>query len=211
MPALDRTLDAIIETHPDADHIGGFSELLNRYEVGVFISPGIPKDTATAKKLEQQVDEKNIPRIVARRGLSLDLGEGAVLYVLYPDRDVSGLPNNKVNEGGIVARLVYGESEVLLMADVGKVVETRLVQLDGAGLESDLLKVSHHGSRFSTGEPFVSIVSPEVAVISVGKNSYGHPTPEALFVLKKAGAEILRTDQEGTVVFTSDGKHFTRK
>jgi len=211
MPALDRTLDAIIETHPDADHIGGFSELLNRYEVGAFISPGIPKDTATAKKLEQQVDKKKIPRVIARRGMSLDLGGGAVLYVLYPDRDVSGLSNSKVNEGGIVARLVYGESEVLLMADVSSAVETRLMQLDAEELGADVLKVGHHGSRFSTSEKFVSAVTPGVAVISVGKNSYGHPTAQALNILKAAGAEILRTDQEGTMVFTSDGERFTRE
>ncbi len=209
MPALDRSLDAVIGTHPDADHIGGFTALLERYEVGVYIEPGIPKDTATAKKLSAAVDSKHILRIIARRGMSLELGGGARLDILYPDRDVSTLPNTKVNEGGIVARLVYGASEVLLMADVGKVTEARLLEL-GEDLESDILKVGHHGSRFSTGEQFVSAVAPEIAVISVGaKNTYGHPTAQALSVLKNAGAEILRTDERGTIVCTSDAIRFS--
>lgn len=208
MPALDRSLDAVIATHPDADHIGGFAEVLERYEVGVYISPGIAKDTATAKRLEARVDEKEIPRIPARRGQSLDLGAGARLDILYPDRDVSALSSDKANEGGVVARLVYGESEALLMADVGAGVEWRLMQLDSAGLASDIVKVGHHGSRFSTGAAFVEAVSPDIAVLSVGKNSYGHPTPQTLGVLESAGVEVLRTDEKGAVRCVSDGARF---
>lgn len=209
MPALDRSVDAIIATHPDADHIGGLTAMLERYEVGVFISPGIYKGTATAKTLETKIDEKQIPRVVARRGQVLDLGGGARLDILYPDHDVSNLPDDKANEGGVVVRLVYGSSEALLMADVGAGVEARLVQLDGAVLDSDLLKVGHHGSRFSTGAAFVKAVSPGTAVISVGKNSYGHPTPQALGVLQKVGAKILRTDESGTIRCVSDGAAFS--
>jgi competence protein ComEC len=209
MPPMDRTLDAIVATHPDADHIGGFAELLERYDVGVYISPGIPKGTATAKKLETAVDAKEIPRITARRGMSLELGGGARLDILYPDHDVSNLPEDKVNEGGIVARLVYGASEALLMADVGFGVETRLLQLDASELDSDLLKVGHHGSKYSTAQKFVASVSPEVALISVGKNSYGHPTPQVLNILENAQATILRTDEKGTIKCVSDGARFS--
>jgi len=209
MPALDRSIDAIIETHPDADHIGGFVGLLQRYEVGVFISPGIPKPTATARALEQEVSEFAVPRVIARRGMSLDIGGGARLDILYPDHDVSNVPSDKVNEGGIVVRLVYGQSEALLMADVGKGVETQLLLLDGEALHSDLLKVGHHGSRFSSGEEFVTAVSPTVALISVGaKNTYGHPTQAALAALQNVGANILRTDQKGTIRCFSDGAAF---
>lgn len=210
MPALDRSLDAIIATHPDADHIGGFAEVLERYEVGAYIAPGIPKDTATAQHLEAAVEERRIPRILARRGMTLELGGGAVLEVLYPDYDVSSLPGEKANEGGIVARVRYGESEALLMADVGKGVEARLLALEGAGLESDVLKVGHHGSKYSSGEAFVAAVSPEVALISVGAgNSYGHPTLQTLGVLNAAGADILRTDEEGTIRCVSSGVRFS--
>ena len=209
MPALDRSLDAIIETHPDSDHIGGFSGLLNRYEVGVFISPGIPKDTATAKKLEQRVDEKKIPRVIARRGMSLDLGDGARLDILYPDRDVSTLPGSRANEGCIVAKLVYKNTSALLACDAPALTEVRLLQIAPEELESDILKVPHHGSKYSSTEAFIDAVHPAAAVISVGKNSYGHPTNQTLDRLAARDIEVLRTDEKGTIVCKSDGAKFS--
>lgn len=211
MPRLDRSLDAIVATHPDADHIGGFKKLLERYDVGAYIYPNIPKDTAVARALEEQVDAQDIPRVVARRGMTLELGDGAVLTVLYPERDVSHLGGDKANEGGVVARLVYGEFEALFTADVGGGVEARLLQLDAEGLDSDFLKVGHHGSKYSSTPTFVAAVSPEVAAISVGKNSYGHPTAQALAELGRVGAEILRTDEKGTIRCVSDGASFSCK
>lgn len=207
MPALDRSLDAVVATHPDADHIGGFVDLLPRYDIGAYIEPGIIKDTATAKKVLAEVAEQKIPRVVARRGMTMDLGGGAILEVLYPDRDVTYIGSDKANEGAIVMRLNYGATCALLMSDVGAGVEGNLISLTNPNC--DILKVGHHGSRFSSSDAFVKEVSPSVAIISVGKNSYGHPTPQALGVLKKYGAEILRTDQSGTVVCTSDAAQFT--
>lgn len=209
MPSLDRTLDAVIATHPDADHIAGVSSVLERYEVGLYISPGIAKTAATAKTLEATIDEKNIPRLLARRGMTFDVGGGASLEILYPDHDVSNLPNEKVNEGGIVARVRYGTTEALLMADVGKGVETRLLELEGEDIDSDILKLGHHGSKYSSAQTFVSAVSPDVALISVGAdNSYGHPAPQTLSTLRNAGAQIFRTDEKGTVTCRSDGARF---
>lgn len=208
MPALDRSLDAVIATHPDADHIGGFVDVIERYGIGVYIMSGIPKETKTAERLEAAVEERRIPRIVARRGMVLELGGGAALEVLYPDYDVSVLPEGKANEGGIVTRLRFGESAALLMADVGKGVEARLLVLEGEALESDVLKVGHHGSRYSSDEAFVTAVSPETAVISVGKNSYGHPTAQALGVVGRVGALLLRTDEDGTIICRSSGIRF---
>lgn len=209
MPYGDRTIDAVIATHPDADHVAGFVDLLRRYRVGAFIDPGISKPTATAQRLEQEVADLHIPRYLARRGMVLDLGGGARLEILFPDRDVSGLASNKVNEGGIVARLVYGESEALLMADVPVSVEDHLVVLDGGQLQSDLLKVGHHGSKTATSDEFLSAVHPQIAIISVGANNrYGHPTAEVLNRLREYGITVVRTDLNGAVTFRSDGKNF---
>lgn len=211
MPALDYSLDAVIATHPDADHIGGFDEVFSRYAVGAYIYPGLKKDTATSRTLEKLVDEKEISRVIARRGMVLELGGGVQLRVLYPEGDVSYLPSEKANEGGVVLELVYEESELLLMADVGFGVENRLRLLDDTELNSDVLKVGHHGSRFSSSETFLAAVSPDTALISVSKNNtYGHPTTQTLLRLRNAGAEIFRTDQEGTIVLRSQGGTFER-
>lgn len=206
LPLGDRTLDAVVATHPDADHIGGMAELLRRYSVGAYISPGIPKSTATARELEETVDELAVSRVVAHRGTTLDLGGGATLEVLYPDRDVSALPDSKSNDGCIVMRLVYGETSALLACDAPDYVESHVAQVDD--VDSDILKVAHHGSRYSSSDIFVAEVSPEVAIISVGKNSYGHPTAQTLNTLERHDAQILRTDQNGTVLCKSDGAAF---
>lgn len=212
MAPFDRSLDAIIETHPDADHIGGFVDLLERYEVETFIEPGILKDTATAKALLRGVDEEGAQHVIACRGMYLDLGGGAELYILFPDFDVSTLSASKSNEGGIVARLVYGATSMLFMADVSKKVEDRLVELEGENLQSDVLKIGHHGSKNSTGEQFLATVLPAAAIISVGDhNKYGHPTQEVLTELSTQNIKTLRTDEEGTIIFVSDGKEFLRK
>lgn len=205
MSFADRTLDAVIGTHPDADHVGGFVEVFPRYEVATYIEPGIFKDTATAKKVLSLVQEEGAKHLIARKGMTIEVGGGAVLEVLYPDRDVTNIGGDKANEGAIVMRLIYGETCALLMADVSASVESRL----SGDLNCEVLKVGHHGSRFSTSDSFVKEVSPEVAVISVGKNNYGHPTEQVLSVLNKYGAEILRTDQKGTVFCKSDRFQFT--
>lgn len=209
MQPFDRTLDVVIETHPDADHTAGLVDVLGRYQVRAFVEPGVPKNTATFATLLREVDEKDIPHVVARRGMQLELGGGALLEVLYPDTDVSTISSNKANDGGIVARLTYGEASMLFMADVSNKIEARLLTLDGSALDADLLKVGHHGSRTSTSDAFVKAVTPAAAIISVGKdNRYGHPTNDVLTTLERNKVKTLRTDEEGTVVFTSNGGEF---
>ncbi len=210
MPAGDRTLDAVIETHPDADHMGGFVDVLARYTVGAFIEPGIDKHNATIDALEKEVVDQHIPRIIARRGMQLDLGAGARLDILYPDTDVSGY-GNKTNDGSIVAHLVYGKTSVLLTGDAPTNVETHLMQIASTSeLMSNILKVGHHGSRFSTGATFVKEVSPQTAVISVGAhNTYGHPTKQVLDILAAQNIPVIRTDESGTIRCVSDGAVFS--
>ena len=211
MGVFDRSLDAVVETHPDADHIAGLVDVFERYEVEAFIEPGIPKDTLTYERLQQEVKEEGAAHLLARRGMRLELGGGAELKVLFPDTDVSGLSSDKANEGGVVMKLTYGEATMLFMADVSSKVEARLITLEGSELDVDLLKVGHHGSRTSTSDAFVKAVTPAAAIISVGaENNYGHPTSDVLQTLTKNAATPLRTDQEGTVIFVSNGGEFVR-
>ncbi|HVV38841.1 MAG TPA: MBL fold metallo-hydrolase [Candidatus Paceibacterota bacterium] len=219
MPLSDRSIDAVLATHLDADHITGFIDLLKRYSVGAFIESGLVKSTLTARTLEKEVDAEKIPRTIARRGMSLDLGGGAYLDVLSPDYDVSILPEDKGNEGCIVAHLVYGKTSMLLMCDASMDVEDHIMALGSlptgqAGttqIKSDILKVGHHGSHSSTGDEFVSEVDPSVAIISVGAhNTYGHPAEQTLDTLAAHNVETLRTDEEGTIKFISNGEKFVR-
>ncbi|MDB5225702.1 MAG: internalization-like protein competence protein ComEC/Rec2, competence protein ComEC protein [Candidatus Adlerbacteria bacterium] len=208
MPLGDRTLDAVIETHPDADHMGGFIDVLDRYQVGSYISPDISKTNTVIEAVKKELAQQDIPVYTARRGMVIDLGGGAELDILYPDMDVSGY-GEKTNDGSIVARLVYGETEVLLTGDAAFDTENHLLAVASTSLASDLLKVGHHGSKTSTGSAFIEAIHPELALISVGaKNSYGHPTKEALERLRAAGVPVMRTDVQGTIVCRSDGRQF---
>jgi len=210
MPLGDRTLDAVIETHPDADHMGGFVDVLKRYSVGAFIEPGISKHNATIDALEKEVSAQHIPRIIARRGMMLDIGGGARLDILYPDIDVTNF-GESTNEGSIVAHLVYGETSVLLTADAPFSTESHLMRISSStDLQSTILKVGHHGSKYSTSDAFVSVVSPQMAVVSVGaRNTYGHPAPRVLEVLAAHQVPLLRTDEGGTIICVSNGVRFT--
>jgi competence protein ComEC len=209
----DRTIDAVIATHPDADHIGGFVDLLPRYTVKNFIEPGIPDDTATSRKLEGETDAEGIRREKAYRGMWLDLGGGARLDILFPDFDVSTVPKDKTNDGCVVAHLVYKNTSAIFTCDAPQEVEDHLISIaTSTELASQLLKVGHHGSRYSSSNEFLDAVGATFAAISVGANNrYGHPTEETLARLEAHGIQIDRTDKEGTLIYVSDGNSFVKK
>lgn len=204
MPFYDRTIDVVIATHPDKDHIGGLIEVLKGYEVDIFMEPGVSSDTGAYQELEKTIADKKLPRILARRGMSLNLGEGARLNILFPDRNTDEW---ETNTASIVAKLAYGDTSFLLTGDSPLAIEKYLSMIDGQNLKSDVLKAGHHGSRTSTSESFASLVSPEYAVISAGKdNRYGHPHKEVLDIFEKITATILKTYEQGTISFSSDGE-----
>lgn len=201
MTFYDKSIDVVVATHPDADHIGGIPDVLENYKVDLFMEPGVESNTDLYKTMEELVSKKGINKIEARRGMILDLGAGAMLEILFPIFDPSDLLTNTAS---IVARLTYGESEFLLTGDSPSSIENYLITL--GDMESDVLKVGHHGSKTSTSPDFVEIVSPQYAVISVGKdNRYGHPTQEVLETLEKENIKIFRTDLDGRIIFESDG------
>lgn len=203
MSFFDRNIDAVVATHPDADHIGGLVDVLERYEVGVFIESGVENDTGPTRALEAAVQNAAPPRVIARRGMRLILGGGAYADILYPDRDVSKM---ETNAGSIVMRVVYGEHEFLLTGDAPKAIEGILVSHYGESLKSDVLKAGHHGSKTSSGEIFVKTVDPQYAVFSRGcDNRYGHPAPEVVATFQKFNIPTLDTCEEGAITFHSNG------
>ena len=204
MSPFDRKLDAIVITNPDADHIGGFLDILKNYKVAKVFEPGTFNDSKTYQNLEAEIKRQNIPDILVKRGMRLDLGDGAVIDILFPDRDVSTWA---ANDGSVVAKLTYGKTSVMLTGDATALTEKIILGENfPPQLASTVLKVGHHGSRTSTSAEFVQAVSPAYALISDGKdNKYGHPHQETLDTLTRFGAKIFRTDLLGTIVMKSDG------
>jgi competence protein ComEC len=209
MPFYDRSIDVVLATHADQDHVGGLPDVLKKYKTNIFIESGVPGESSSYHELEKIVNggeaKGSVKKILARRGMNVDLGDGAVLQILFPITVFDGMETNKAS---IVARLVYGENEFLLTGDAPIAIENYLISL--GGLQSDVLKTGHHGSKTSTSPAFVSAVSPQYAVISVGKdNKYGHPNKETLGTLNNFGAQVLRTDELGRIIFRSDGNNLT--
>ena len=206
MPFYDRSVDALIVSNPDKDHFAGFVDVLNRYEVHDVIEPGTVSATAIYHTFKDLVAKKHIPDLLLKTGdrIVLDEKRGVVLDILFPDRDVSGLA---INDGSLVARLSYRNICFMMMGDAPQKIEEYLMHLfSPEALHCQVLKVGHHGSRTSTSANFVQAVAPEYAVISDGKdNKYGHPHQETLDTLNNFGVNILRTDELGTITFTTDG------
>ncbi len=209
MPAYDKSIDVLIATHTDLDHLGGLVEVLKSYSVGEVIENGLPADTQVYQAWEKLISEKHIPRYVARVGDRMMLDAGTTLDILGPwPEDFTPIPQ-KANEAMIVSRLTEGANSFLFMGDLERSDELRLTR-SGLKIASDVLKVAHHGSRFTSSELFLERADPSYAAISVGaKNSYGHPTQETLDRLAHTNAKLFRTDQDGTVTFLSDGNALT--
>ena len=206
LPYGDKSIDVILNTNPDADHYAGFLDLLKTYAVGTEIESGVPSDTKTYAEFESLLKEKHIPQIVARKGMHVILDEARnISYdVLFPDRDVTGWTHN---DASVVGRLHYGDTTVMLTGD-GTIKTESLVLADNplADIQSDILKVGHHGSRTSTSDAFLNAVQPMYAVISAGKNNrYGHPHKEVTDRLAAHSIQTLVTKDVGTVTFETDG------
>lgn len=209
LPFGERRIDVVVATHPDADHITGLVEVLRRYDVSAFIEPGVDSQSDLDDLLRAEVKGEGAAHLIAGRGLEVRLGKEALLTVLFPNKDVSKL---ETNEASIVMKLVYGENEFLFTGDSTKNTEYLLLALGEEGLRADVLHVGHHGSDTSTSILYARAVSPEYAVISAGQNNrYGHPRASVLNILDKTGAKILKTFEQGTIIFETDGKNLVLK
>jgi len=207
MPFGDRSIDVVIATHPDADHIGGLPEVVSRYDVGLLLESGVESDNKIDDELDKRVEERGVEKLLAKRGMTINFGDGVRLRILFPDRDVSSW---ETNEASIVARLDYGESSFLFTGDSPTKIENTMIYHSEESkelLDVDVLKVGHHGSRTSTSLSYAQAVSPEYAVISAGKgNRYGHPHKEVLNILEKVDAKTISTAESGTIKFETDGE-----
>lgn len=227
-PWWDRSIDLMVATHPDGDHIGGLIDVLARYKVSTILISSVEGGTKTWDTLSRAMSDEKASVIVAKRGQIIDMGGEVYLEILSPDRDV---PNVDTNLGCVVARLVYGTTSFMLSCDAPQAIENYLVALDGStslttsgstsfddaqnkslttggsGLKSTVLKAGHHGSKTSSSPFFVGFVDPAFVVFSRGcDNKYGHPNQETIDTFARFNIPTLDTCTSGTITFVSDGQ-----
>ncbi len=203
MGYFDRTLDMVVATHEDRDHVGGLPDVLSHYRVGTFLRTENQGGSAEAHTIDDVTKIGGSEIVLARRGMTFDLGASTTLTVLFPDRDPTHL---EPNTSSIVAKLTYGSQSFLFTGDSPQVIEKYLVSLDAPGLASNVLKLGHHGSRTSSAREYLEAVHPEYGVVSSGKhNRYGHPHKEVVDLLQELGIQMPNTAEEGNVVFETDG------
>lgn len=196
-------LDLVIGTHPHADHIGGLINVMQEFSVEEVIDPAVAHTTKTFEDYLTLIDNNNITFTEGRAGMARDLGGGANLDILHPTQPSS----SHLNDASVVARLSYGEVSFLFTGDVEEQAENELLSRDKQLLESDVLKVAHHGSSSSTSPAFLEATNPDFAVIMCGEdNTYGHPHSQVLELLRNHGVEVYRTDVHGSIVFVTDGE-----
>lgn len=207
MPFYDRTIELIVSTHPDSDHLAGLVEVMKNYEIGAILTNGRDCASAICQEFNRIVKRKNIKTTVADIGQKIDFGYGAKMDILLPNRPSKDTAvKNEDNNLSIISRLAYGADSFLFTGDAEAKEEAELASV-WPDLKTEVLKVAHHGSKNSTSELFLDKIKPKLSVISVGaKNRYGHPRPETLEKLKKIGAAILRTDLGGDIKLESEGK-----
>jgi competence protein ComEC len=201
MPFYDRTIDLIILTHPDHDHIFGLLEVLKRYQVKNILWTGVVKDTDEYKEWNKLIQEERANILIAEAGQKINLAQDVYFLILYPSESLEGLEAEDSNDTSIVARLIFNDNSFLFAGDISQKIELKLID-QNQELDSDILKVAHHGSKASTSPEFLQAVSPETAVISVGENKWGHPAEEVLQRLEQFGIKILTTQDSGDVRFS---------
>lgn len=206
---FDREIDLVAATHPDLDHIAGLVDVLKRYKVETILMTTNEGDSGAAASFADAAPEEGAEVILADAGQVLQLGANTTIQVFAPTGDESKLESNTAS---IVLRVVYGETSFMLTGDAPLEIENYLVQTYGAQLDSDVLKLGHHGSKTSTSDAWLDTVTPEYAVVSAGiDNRYGHPHQDVMQRVFKRNIQTSHTGTDGTVTFQSDGKTVWRK
>lgn len=201
-------IDYLVATHPHADHIGGMPEIIEKYDIGQIFMPNAEASSKTFENMLDVIEDKNLYINTAYAGKNIFDDSGIKADIISPEKDRS---YNDLNNCSAVVKLECGEKSFLFMGDAEKEIEDNISD-SYAYLKSDVLKVGHHGSSTSSEYEFIKKVSPEYAVISCGKdNTYGHPHTETIDNLKKVDAEVLRTDELGTIKIETDGKNLAVK
>jgi len=205
IPFWDKTIELVVLTHPDKDHFGGLIDVFERYEVTNFLKTKATNSNQSYQALENIVGSKDIDTIYADDSLTIRLGK-IYLDILNPeDSNEEYIEDKDLNNSSIVSVLKFGNFKALLTGDIEIKGINKLI-MEGKIHDVDYLKVPHHGSKNNITSGLLRFSSPEVAVISVGENSYGHPNKEVLDLLDKSNIRTLRTDELGSILIEVDEK-----
>lgn len=228
MPFWDRKIDLVFATHEQADHITGLTSVVNKYEIGAFFIGESLTDIPEYLALKKVINAKKIKTVKPYRGGKVSFADGVILNILWPEKKwlagrirsgenkVLGVGSGEViiktasyqgdlNETSTVLWLKYKNFDALLTGDAdSRVQESMANYVKFTPVE--VLKVPHHGSKVSLSEKFLKIIKPKLAVISVGKNNFGHPAKELLNILSNSNIKIMRTDQKGDITIKTDGE-----
>jgi competence protein ComEC len=206
MSIFDRQISVVVATHPDKDHIGGLPSVLSRYDVGLLLESGAGSDNGVQDELDRIAEKKNVQKKVAYSTQRIELGDGVVATVLYPNKSILGL---ETNDASIVLLLEYKNKNFLLTGDASIEIERDIIENIP---ELTVLKAGHHGSQTSTSFELLEKTTPEFVVISAGRNnSYGHPHTSVLKLINSFKSTVLRTDTDGDITFVTDGESLTVK
>ena len=202
---FDTTIDVMVSTHPDADHVTGLIPILEKYDVKKIIVSPVLGHTGVFDDLTKHVDAEYADEYIAQTGDVIDFHDGVIATILYPSKNYHEKKND-TNDASVSLELQYGNETFLLTGDLPSTEESKLIT---AGLDKNITvyKAGHHGSKYSSGEQLLSYIKPEYTVISAGKNNrYGHPNPETISRLEKYSKEIISTIDRGTITFITDGR-----
>ncbi|WP_274292629.1 ComEC/Rec2 family competence protein [Clostridium perfringens] len=195
--------ELVIATHPHEDHIGGMVDVFKEYEVKAFYSPKITHTTKTYENLVKAVKDEGLKTKELKGGMVIDLGEGAKFEVFTPQKS----EYEELNDYSPIMKLSFGDTSYLFTGDAEKLAEEEALAKYKNSLDSDVIKFGHHGSSSSSSNAFIEAVSPKYGIISCAKdNKYGHPHRETLGIIKKYNIKTFRTDTDGEIILTSDGK-----
>ena len=204
LPWFDRTLDMVLGTHPDKDHIGGLVDVLARFTVHEIITTENTGETMVASTFQNALVSEGVPVVMARAGQVYQIGASTTLTIFSPASNPVMLESNTAS---IVAKLSFGEIDFMLTGDAPSTIEEYLVRTYGSALQSEVLKLGHHGSKTSSGDSFLDTVAPNFAVVSAGKdNTYGHPAPSIVDKVTARGITLVTTIDSGSIHFETDGK-----